>query len=252
MRRQPPLRQSVATLLLGGLATTLAPAQDADHHEPPAKPAAETKNGAPARPTHAPQLELPPLVAWHHVRAGNEALVAAQRQRGAQPEPQARPAGAGRYVCAAIVCADADVDVPWLLGLRRRDVLLLTAPGPFVQPEAIARLEQAVADERLSLVLVIGHDHCRTLKVRSGVTSAQDALAQRVDVARREAERTRASLVQALVRQQCQQIVAASDLLRDHVTTDTLRVLPAELDTETGALTWLHARIDEYALRPIR
>jgi carbonic anhydrase len=252
MRRQRHHRRSIAAVLFALLVAAAAPAQHDAHDAPPARPAAETKNGAPMRPTHAPQPELPPLLAWRHVRTGNEALVAARAARRPAPAPAERPAGAGRYVCAAIVCADADVDVPALLGLARRDVLLLSAPGPFVPPEAVALLEQAVADERLSLIVVLGHADCRTLATRRGVSPGQDAVADRLDAVRRDAERTQATLVQSLVRLQCQQLLAASDLLRQHARGDTLRVLPAELDARSGALTWHHARIDEFSLRPIR
>jgi carbonic anhydrase len=229
-----------------------ARAQHGAHDQPAAKAAAEVKNGAPVRPTHAPQPELPPLVAWQHVLAGNEDAVASRAAREPAPALRDRPAGAGRYVCAAIVCADADVDVPALLGLARRDVLLLSAPGPFVQPEAIALLEQAVVEERLSLVLVIGHAECRALATRAGVSAGQDALAERIEVVRQQAARTQTTLAQCLVRMQSQQLLAASDLLRERATAGSLRVLPAGLDVKTRALSWLQPRSDEYTLPPIR
>jgi len=255
MRPHHDLRRSIGAARVGCLLGVLLahlPAQDAGPDQTPAQPAAEVKHGAPMRPTHAPQPELAPLVAWRHVRAGNEAAVAARAARQPAPAPKDRPAGAGRYVCAAIVCADADVDVPALLGLARRDVLLLSAPGPFVPAEAVALLEQAVAEERLSLVLVIGHAECRALATRAGVSLAQDALAERIATVRREATRTHTTLAQCLVRMQCQQVLAASDLLRERSTAGSLRLVPAELDGTTRALAWLHARSDEYTLPPIR
>lgn len=253
MRPDRPLHRSIAPIAL--TLVLVSAIQGQGHGEvpaPAAKPAVETKHDAPRRPTHAPKPELPPPLAWQHVRAGNDAAVAALAAEQPLPAPATRPAGAGRYVCAAIVCADARVDVPALLGLAPRDVLLLSAPGPFVQAEAIALLEQAVAEERLSLVVVIGHADCRTLATQQGTSERQDALAARLAVVRREAARTGASLPQCLTRLQCQQMLAASDLLREQATNGSLRVLPAEVDARTGRVAWLHAPIDEYALPPIR
>ncbi len=244
-------RWSIATALFCGLVVA-ATGQEPGHDTPPAKPAAETKNGTPPRPLHAPQPELPPLGAWQHVRTGNEAIVAARAAQQPVPALRDRPAGAGRYVCAVFVCADADVDIAALLGLARRDVLLFSAPGPFVQAEAIALLERAVSEERLSLVLVIGHTGCRTLAPRSDSPARRDALTDRVEVVAGEAARTRTTLSQCLARMQCEQLVGASDLLQQHVDDDTLRVLPAELDLRSGALRWLHHRSDELPMRPIR
>lgn len=245
----PRTRWLRPAVLCGWLAVTAVGQQPTAVGRPPT-PTTETKT--PERPTHAPKPTLPPLLAWHHVRAGNAAWVQAQAEREDAPTPAPRPSGAGRYVCAVITCADADVDVAALLGLRRRDVLLLSVPGPFVTPDAVALLEQTVTEHHLSLVIVLGHADCRTLATRRGETEHQDATARRVAAARTDAERDGAPLLPHLLRAQCLRLCAASDLLRRHALADTLRVLPAQVDGRTGAITWHHERADEYALRPIR
>jgi carbonic anhydrase len=250
MRRDRPPRAVLAAWLVGLAAAT--PAQAPAGHQPPAAPAGETHRGAAGSPTHASQLTLPPWAAYQHVRAGNQAYASARAAQAAPPAPAARPTGAGRYVCAAVVCADADLDVAALLGLRRQDVLVLAAPGPLVAPETAALLEQAVAEERLPLIVVIGHADCRTLATRPGVTPGQDALARRIAAIRHEAERTATPLPRSLVQAQCQRLLAASDVLRAHHARDALRLLPAVVDDRTGALTWHHPRSEEFALRPVR
>ncbi|MBL9079392.1 MAG: hypothetical protein JNL08_17960 [Planctomycetes bacterium] len=242
---------------IGRLATWCAlavavPSQHGDAAAPTAAAPVTAPAKASDRPTHTPRLQLPPVAAWQHLRAGNDAFVRAQADGTDPPAPAERPAGAGRYVCAVIACADADVDVAALLGLRRRDVLLLSVPGPFVAADTVALLEQAVAECGLSLVVVLGHADCRTLATQPGATPNQDATAQRLAAARADAERDRAPLLPHLLRAQCLRLLAASDLLRQHADADTLRVLPAELDARSGRVVWHHQRGEQYALRPVR
>lgn len=217
---------------------------------PPIAPPRATK-GTQA-PTHAPQPVLSPLDAWTHVKRGNEGAAAARARRENLPPPQPRPAGAGRHVCAVIVCADCDLDVPALLGLPRQDVLLISTPGPFVTPEITALLEQAIGKERLSLVLMLSHSHCTTFDVERGASPQQDALAQRLAAVRADAERTRTPFAKALLLAQREQLLAASEELRRGTKADTLRIMPGELDTRTGAIAWLHRAADAMPLAPVR
>jgi len=231
-------------------AMLLASAAHAQHDEGKPRPKTTTKN--PPAATHAPQPEFAPLDALQHVKKGNERAAAAREKREPMPAPAPRPSGAGRHVCAVIVCADCDLDVPALLGLPRQDVLLISAPGPFVTPEITALLERAVKEDRLSLVLMLTHTHCTTLETEPGVSPQQDALAQRLALARTEAERLRTPLARALLLGQRERMLAASDPLRKAVTDDTLRVMPGQLDTRTGAITWLHRAADAMPLTPVR
>lgn len=232
-------------------ASTAAPAIES-------KPVAEHKRGAAALPEHQPRLALHPLLAFQHVQAGNAAVVAARAKAEPMPAPKPRPAGAGRYVCAVVVCADCDVDVPALLGLRREDVLLLAVPGPFVGAETVTLLERVAVAERLSLVLVLGHAACRSLAPGSssaateGTAPTTDPLARRAEVARREAERRGQPLPKTVVQMQRELLLAASDVLTRRSATDELRVLPGEIDPKSGAIVWHHSRVDTMPLAPVR
>ncbi len=215
---------------------------------PAPRTAAEHKRGAATPPTHAPQPVLHPLLAWQHVKAGNAAAVAAIAARQPLPAPRERPAGAGRYVCAVLVCADAGADVAPLLGLQRADVLLLTAPGPFATPETIALLERTVAAERLSLLLVLGHADCPLLREHG----APDVLTRRLDAVRAEAARRGSNVPKTLVQLQREHVLAASDSLRERAAKDAFRVLPALLDPRRGVLQWHHVHTDVMPLAPVK
>ena len=230
----------VRTLLLAALALAGLRAQEAD------------PNGAAQRATHAPLPHLHPLDALRHLQRGNAALLAARRAREAAPEPAPRPSGAGRYVCAVLVCADADADVPALLGLRRQDVLVLAAPGPFVSPETAALLDRVVAEERLSLIVVLGHEPCRSLAPTVRAGEPPDALQRRAALVHAAALRSGRSPATALVRAQCEQLRLALDRSRAALARDRLRIVPAVLDVREQAVQFVHRPADELPIAPVR
>ncbi len=216
------------------------------------KPAAEQKRGAPPAPTHAPQPELPPATALQFVRASHAAVLAARTAARPLPQPAERPAGAGRYVCAVVTCADADFDVPTLLGLATRDVLLVRTPAALVSAEVTALLEQQATDERLSLVIVLGHTPCSSQAMRPGVSRAQDALAARIAHQRRLAEQNRVPFGRSLLQQQVEALRSASPVLEALCRDDRLRLVAAEVDGRSGELTWHTRTSDELPLAPVR
>ncbi|MBL8730918.1 MAG: hypothetical protein JNN13_00940 [Planctomycetes bacterium] len=253
----------LAALLAG------APALRAQHHEAAPAPAASTKapaaaapagetspatqkRGSPDAPSHAPHPELRPLPAFEHVKNGNEAMAKARAANTAVPPPAERPAGAGRYVCAAIVCADADLDVPALLGLAQKDVLVIATPGPFVQPETVALLEQVVAEDRLSLILVLTHDRCRTLTAAPSGSATNTTLQRRLALAAATGRQRHRSLRDAMAPLQREQLLAASAPLREKLLRDELRVMPGEVADRTLAIRWLQNRAEELPVPPVK
>jgi len=167
-----------------------------------------------------------------------------------QPTPRpVRPSGAGRYVCAVLACADQAVELAPVLGLQRKDVLILRTPGPFVSPEAVALLERAVERHRLSLVLVLGHRDCDSLRQPK---DREDALTRRLVALRRLARRGGRSLHEALVHQQRELLLASSSPLARAVDRDHLRVVPALLDARTGTIQWVPRRAHTLPIAPVK
>jgi carbonic anhydrase len=226
-----------------------APAGDSKGAAPPTT--AEQKRGTPPLPTHAPQPEVPPLALLAHVREGHERWLEARRGGKPAPAPAERPAGAGRYVCAVVVCADCDLDVPALLGLRRADVLLFSVPGPFVTPEVSAAIERQVLHERLGLVLLFTHTHCATLAPADDATPP-DVLAAKAALAAKEALRRRQPLGKTLVQAQRELLLASAEGLSRQAAVDKVRIVPAEIDSATGAITWHQRPIDALPMPPVK
>lgn len=227
-----------------------APAADSKGAASPTT-AAEHKRGAPPPPTHAPQPEVPPLELLAHVRAGHERWLEARRADQPAPAPAERPAGAGRYVCAVVVCSDCDHDVPTLLGLRRADVLLFSVPGPFVTPEVSAVIERQVLHERLGLVLLFTHTHCATLAPGDG-RLPPDVLTAKATAAAKEALRRRQPLGKTLVQAHRELLLASAEGLSRQAAVDKVRIVPAEIDSATGAITWHQRPIDALPMPPVK
>lgn len=254
------------------LAVSLGSALACQHEARPHKPA--DRNGAAKAATHAPKPQLKPLVAWEFVKLGNAAhvqrLATQKRQKaraalghttekghhdGHEQESAARrnrpvrPAGAGRYVCAVLACADQDVELAEVLGVQRKDVLVLRTPGPFVNAEAVALLERTIARHRLSLVLILGHARCESLQQPS---DREDALSRRVAPLRALARRHKQPLHERLVHQQRELLLASSSTMRSAVDEDELRILPALLDARSGQIRWVARRAHTLPLAPVK
>jgi carbonic anhydrase len=253
---------------LGGAATC----QQELRRDDPAPQRPADRNGAAKAATHAPKPRLKPLVAWQFVKLGNAAhvqqLAAAKRARAAAPHaadlpndhahdhaaaPQRnrpiRPAGAGRYVCAVLACADLDVELAAVLGVQRQDLLVLRAPGPFVSQEAVALLGRAVERHRLSFAIVLGHAPCESLRQPTG---HEDALTRRLLPLRALARRRNQPLHETLVHQQRELLLASSPQLRAAVDEDRLRIAPALLDARTGKLRWVARRAHTLPIAPVK
>lgn len=245
-------RRAVGLLAAAALATGLLGQEPRGqgHGAPPPPVLATTPAKAPAKApaTHAPLPQLPPLAAWRHLQQGNAAYAQALAAGKAAPAPADRPAGAGKHVCAVVVCADAPVDAAALLGLARADALVVAVPGPFVAAETVALLERAVVDHRLSLVVVLGHTDCESLAERREA----DALRRRRDAVHAEAQRRGEPLAPTAVRMQRDLLVASSELLRQRCEADQLRVLPATFDARTGAVQYCQRAADALPVSPVK
>jgi carbonic anhydrase len=217
----------------------------------PTPEAPSTKQPPP--PVHAPQPALPPAVALQHLRAGNSRFRLAAAQQLPVPEPTERPAGAGRYVAAVVVCADAGVDPASLFGVWPKDLLVLSTPAARLSAEDVAVLEQAVAAERLSLCIVLTHADCTALRPAANEASpAAQQLSRRGDAARDLANRRHFALEKAQALLQVEAALAGSDALKKAAAADTFRLVPGSVTARTGEIVWHSSRADEMRPAPIK
>jgi carbonic anhydrase len=231
--------------------------QDPAAHDPSGQPA---PTAAPATaagkdgllPIHRPNLFLPPRAALAHLRAGNAAYVLAARDGKSAPRPAPRPSGAGRYVAAVVVCADATLDVPFLFGLAPEEVLLLSTPAANLTVEDTAVLERAAAQERLSLCVVLTHADCPSLAGGQAQTKAQEVLERSTARARELAARRGIPVAKAQALEQCEDLLAASAPLRALAKAGRFQVVPATVEPRTGAIHWHTTQAEELPLPPVK
>lgn len=173
---------------------------------------------------------------------------AAEQEHAAMPK---RPAGAGKYVCAVITCADMPFDVADLLGLERKDVLVMRLPALLVRAEAVALLDRVIQKERLSLVLILSHNSCEALRERARQPhTAPDALDRRI--AALQARAPRRNVFDAVVRRQREQLVSSSNQMRRLLARDRLRILPGVIDARTGQIAWKNRRAEAMPMSPVK
>lgn len=246
MQAPPRLRIAFAALVLAASAVAQSPAPHAE------APAATAPAKGPMPPVHQPHPELPPLLALEHLRRGNLLYRQALARHELPALPPPRPAGAGRHVAAVIVCADADVDAPYLFSLLPRDTLVLSSPGPSCGAEEVALLERAVANERLSLIVLLTHAGCSSLAAGPAATAAQQALARRTAAARELAKARDLPLEQAAALCECEALLGASEALRRQVERGKLLLAPATVAPKTGTVDWLLTRAEQMPLPPAK
>jgi carbonic anhydrase len=239
--------------------TTQAPAQATPKIASPSQESAETERpqgvaqaGGPTPPVYQTHLQLPPVAALDHIRTGLARAQAARAKGMPIPAPLTRPSGAGRYIAAVLVCADADLDVPSLFGVLPKDLLVFRVPGAFASAEITALIEQAVANEKLSLCIVLTHTQCRSLEPDQGSSTAATALARRGEPARTVAQTRQLALPMAQAFVEREHLLSLSESLRAATAKDQLRIVAATADTKTQAITWHTTRVDELPIAPVK
>ena len=237
----------------------------AGHHAAPPR----TGKGEAAAPIHRPQLRLSGDDALAFVQAPHQQRMREEHGTDGKHEGPHRPAGAGRYVCAVVACADAGIDACATLGLDAADVLLIQNAGANADADTAELVARAREQHGLSLVLVLAHDACASLgdgatKPRGSdadATSQHARVEQRAASARLLAARLRISLAHAHALRQRERLEAA---LRDQPTAHAscqaagepsmapMRVVAATVDTATKRVTWRTQRQDSLPIAPVR
>ncbi|GAB4142649.1 MAG: hypothetical protein Fur0037_09930 [Planctomycetota bacterium] len=230
------------------LAALACPAAAQHLTGPPARQTAKQ----PAIPEHRPHLSCKPLVALDHLRSGNQLFRRALARHEPPPLSPERPSGAGRYVAAVLVCADAGIDAPHLFSLDSRDCLLLSNAGPCVSPEDVALLERAVDEEHLSLIVILTHDDCASLASSEHGSPSRMSLARRTRSARDMARARGIPVAEAAARLEAEILCASSERLLERVRSGDLLVAPAVASPRDGAIRWLLTRAEEMPMPPVK
>jgi carbonic anhydrase len=97
---------------------------------------------------------------------GNRRVQSTGVRRGAF-EPTPAPGPLGSPLAAVLACADAPAPPSLLFDQPAGDLFTVRVPGPTVTPDTLADLEYAVGVLRVPLIVVLGHEGCRSLAVQA-------------------------------------------------------------------------------------
>jgi carbonic anhydrase len=187
-----------------------------------------------------------PETTIERLRSGNERFVRAWAAT-AEPVRAARRAPAEAPSVAVLSCADAAVPPEQLFDTTPGDVFSVRVAGPVTDRVVVASLEQAVERQKVTALVVMGHDVCATLRGAAGASAARprrsdvlgDALAPALTKAASRADLdARLAPMQAAIEHTVNDLLRASELLRQHVRAGDLAVVGAYYEAETGRVVF--------------
>jgi carbonic anhydrase len=248
----------LGALLLGGLLEgcgapeTAAPAPTVvirPFKRPPIVPEAPTA----AHSTAAAGAEHLPATAAGAGDALAELIEGNGRFAGGNPTHLGRDGGRraallqGQQPRAAILtCADSRVPPEILFDQGLGDLFVIRTAGNLAGEVALGSLEYAVAHLGVSLIVVLGHQHCGAVGAAVAAEEARGHIAQIVAALAPALEASRdlpgdplLNAVNANVRLVVAQLARSAPILATAVTDRRVEVLGARYDLDTGLVEWL-------------
>jgi carbonic anhydrase len=192
--------------------------------------------------------ETKPEAALERLKSGNDRFVRAQMLSGsAEPARLSRRPAAEAPSAAVLSCADAGVAPEQFFDTAPGELVSVRVAGPVADRVVVASLEQAVETLKVSALVVLGHDVCATLRAVSAASARRvrgadvlaDALAPALTRAASRADLdARRGPMQAAVEQTVNDLLRASERLRQHVKAGDLAVVGAYYEAETGRVVF--------------
>jgi carbonic anhydrase len=182
--------------------------------------------------------------AFERLRAGNDRFVRALMTDGGSRTPR-RPA-VDAPSAVVVSCADPGAAPEQIFDSVPGDLVSVRVAGPVADRVVVASVEDAVERLKASVLVVMGHDTCATVRrVSSGPARPRgsdviaDALAPGLARAASRAELdARLAATQAVVEVTVNDLLRASERLRQRVKSGDLLVAGAYYEAETGRVVF--------------
>jgi hypothetical protein len=201
------------------------------------------KDGAKPMPLHRPLTVFTPQDALRHLTRGNRLMLAVTRPargQGRQPQPMRRPAGAGRHVAAVVQGIGYRRSPGEIFATRHWDLLTFSSPGPCIRNAEVAALEEAVQEDRLSLMVILVRPGDTALKPpEEHASPARRALWRHIEAAHKLAKAAGVSLAEAHGLMQAEVVWRLSPYLREQRQRERFRIAVGIVDTGTGGVQWV-------------
>jgi carbonic anhydrase len=205
-----------------------------------------------AAPTQARQAAVSPDDALRDLKAGNERFVS-QNMRNCDLLGQVRATASGQYPLAVVIgCIDSRVPPELVFDQRIGDIFSARIAGNIVNDDIIGSSEFATKLAGAKLIVVLGHSECGAVKgaVDGAVLGKLTQLLQRIKPAvetNRNAPGEHTSKNKDFVQQvatanaklAAQTLQQESQILRDLVARNELKIVAAMHDVASGRITFM-------------
>jgi carbonic anhydrase len=194
-----------------------------------------------------------PAQALAALMEGNDRHLAGDRRLRSHSPLGEHHAEGQRPFAAIIACADSRVSPALIFDLDRGNLFVARVAGNSIDTGTLGSTEYAVAELRVQLVMVLGHNHCGAVNAAIAVSDgsaeypaeqfgAIGAVVAAVVPSVRSLpadQRTPANCVEANARDQAEKLAETGPILRPGVEAGTLRVVAAVCDVESGRVELL-------------
>jgi carbonic anhydrase len=157
----------------------------------------------------------------------------------------------GQHPSAIILtCADSRVVPELIFNKGLGEMFVIRVAGNVVDsvPSILGSLEYAVAEVKVPLVVVLGHEGCGAVKAALQGEELPGNLKQLIKSIHvgKDLPKDKTAALDAAVKanalHQVQQLTRQSTILKDFATSQRIRIVPAVYSLSTGEVTWLETR----------
>lgn len=180
--------------------------------------------------------------------AGNQRFAAGDAQHPRQDAAQREEVAAGQNPKAIIAaCSDSRVAPEIIFDQGLGDLFVVRTAGQVVDNAALASIKYAVEHLGAGLIVVLGHKRCGAVRaaIDGGETRGHlDALIDKIKPAVERAKTMPGDLIDSAVKNNIaltvNQLKTSAPILAEAVKTNTLQVVGAYYDLDTGAVSVLN------------
>ena len=194
--------------------------------------------------------------AWQRLTEGNERFAAERLQNKSLGAARRAVLAQGQHPFAIVLtCSDSRLAPELLFDQGLGDLFVVRVAGNVSEPFALGSIEYAVEHLHVPLVVVLGHEKCGAVAAALCGGHADGNLGKlikEIKVGEHRASDKDHELARAVennVRYQTRLLSQRSDVLREHVERQKLRIVEGVYQFETGKVEWLG---DDSVPRPHR
>jgi carbonic anhydrase len=234
MRGIPRSNYAFAILVVAGLGTALSLAALTGRLGPDHVAAAPDEQG--------PSSEQ----AWQRLKAGNARFVDEMLERKDIGRTRRQELAQGQKPFAVVLtCADSRLTPEFIFNQGLGDLFVVRVAGNIAEPFILGSIEYAVEHLHVPLIVLLGHEKCGAVEAALGEEKPTGNLAKlvgEIDVGKDLPAGKEAALAAAIknnVRHHARLLTERSDVIKEHVARDKVRIVSGVYQLATGKVEWV-------------